>query len=83
MVIAGAAIPDGLEEALTLIRAAMNEAAKRRVAPNVAVWALVVEAVGRLTEIHGAGATADFLASLQAELRRHSACSDASLPRVN
>lgn len=62
--------PEGLDTALSLVRAAMDEAAKRRVAPNVAVWALVLEAVGRLTELHGAQAAAEFFASLEMELRK-------------
>lgn len=63
-------IPEGLDEALLLIRTAMDQAAKQRVRPDVAVWALVLEAVGRLAELHGPQATAEFLASLRAELRQ-------------
>jgi len=65
-----AEVPEGLATALSLIRSAMNEAAKQRVAPSVAVWALVLEAVGRLTELHGAQATATLFSSLEMELRK-------------
>jgi hypothetical protein len=83
MLATSAEFPDGLEEALSLIRAAMDEAATRRIAPNVAVWALVLEAIGRLTEIHGAQAAADFLASLQSELRRQALSANEGSHRVN
>lgn len=76
-------LPDGLDEALSLIRAAMAQAAKRRVRPDVAVWALVLEAVRRLTEMHGAQGTAEFLASLQAELQQAETSGDGPTPRPN
>jgi len=76
-------IPEGLDQALTLVRAAMNEAAKQHVPTNVAVWALVLEAVSRLTELHGPQAAAELFATLQADLRQQGMATAERARRAN
>lgn len=57
-------IPAGFEKALELVRSLWTEGRGEGLSEQLVAWAMMVEAVDRLTALHGPSATAELLDTL-------------------